>query len=115
MRESESMTPKKVPAATRLTVLHGAAHGSLLRRRLHPWDPDNTAVVAVHNALDIPKDPITTGILMRRGRSLSLEPQWSERRGPTRALYVGPKSLETLEKNFRPILRAASLPILRSW
>jgi YidC/Oxa1 family membrane protein insertase len=73
-----------------------------------PQDPDNAALVSLHNLIDIPKDPahpnpnetVPVNIL---GAAVG------DRRGPTvEQLFVGPKSLGVVEKIEVPTLHGAA-------
>jgi YidC/Oxa1 family membrane protein insertase len=73
-----------------------------------PVDPDNAALVQLNNLIDIPKDadrpnPNETVKVNVLGAAVG------DRRGPTvEQLYVGPKSLEVVEKIPVPTLHGAS-------
>ncbi len=73
-----------------------------------PENPENAALVALHNSLDIPKDtehpnPNETVKVDVLGAAVG------DRRGPTaEQLYVGPKSLEVVEKIPVPTLHGAA-------
>ena len=73
-----------------------------------PDDPQNSALVTLHSQLDIPKelDRPKSGETVRAS---VLGAAVGDRRGPTsQHLYVGPKSLETLEKIPVPALHGAA-------
>ena len=96
----ERLAPKKVSGFSTTTgPLHwGGPTDRYFAAVFLPWDPDNAAMVSLHNSIDIPKDPdhpnpnetVKVDVL---GAAMG------DRRGPTvEQLYVGPKSLEILEK-----------------
>ncbi len=96
----ERLAPKKVSGGNTINgpIRWGGPTDRYFAAVFLPGDPDNAALVALHNSLDIPKDPdhpnpnetVKVDVL---GTAVG------DRRGPTvEQLYVGPKSLEVLEK-----------------
>ena len=73
-----------------------------------PDDPQNSALVTLHNPLDIPKDADNP----KANETVKVDVLGAavgDRRGPTsQHLYVGPKSLEILEKIPVPALHGAT-------
>jgi len=96
----ERLAPKKISGGnTTNGPLHWAGPTDrYFAAAFLPADPDNAVLVSLHNTLDIPKDtdhpnPNDTVKVDVLGAAVG------DRRGPTvEQLYVGPKSLEVLEK-----------------
>ena len=96
----ERLAPKKVSGGGTINgPLHwGGPTDRYFAAVFIPWDPDNTALVALHNSLDIPKDPDHPNA-NETVKVDVLGAAMGDRRGPTvEQLYVGPKSLEILER-----------------
>jgi YidC/Oxa1 family membrane protein insertase len=96
----ERLAPKKISGGSTTTgSLHWAGPTDRYFAAVFlPTDPDNAALVSLHNTLDIPKDadhpnPNDTVKVDVLGAAVG------DRLGPSvEQLYVGPKSLEVLEK-----------------
>jgi YidC/Oxa1 family membrane protein insertase len=96
----ERLAPKKISGGgTTNGPLHwGGPTDRYFAAVFIPADPNNAAMVALHNNLDIPKDPDHPN----PNETVKVEvlgAAMGDRGGPTtEQLYVGPKSLEVLEK-----------------
>lgn len=72
-----------------------------------PQDPENAALVSLNNLIEIPKDPARPNP-SETVKVNVLGAAVGDRRGPTvEQLYVGPKSLEVVEKIAVPTLHGA--------
>ncbi len=73
-----------------------------------PHDPDNAALISLHNQIDIPKDPSHPNPNETAKVSV-LGAAVGDRRGPTdEQLFVGPKSLGVVEKVEVPTLHGTT-------